>query len=265
MMTATGREPAEVASLADIVREVSRGGLAALVAGVLFGGVGGRIAMRISALMDPSAGRRMTEAGARVGEITLGGTISFVIFVGIFTGIGLALIWVVVQRWLPTNRGYRYSAGAVIGIAMGGRFAIDGRNVDFLILGPKAGQVGIFLLLAAMTGVAVVGIDGRLERSLPRQSSAALAGYWAIAGLGLLATVPGLTLLFTNGGCQCVSPPRLPGAALIAVAGWTLWAWIAEYRRVATPPWLEAAARSSVFAMVVAGLIHLGGEIAHFM
>lgn len=221
--------------------------------------------MRISALVDPSANRRITEAGARVGEITLGGTIGFVVFVGIFTGIGLAMIWVVVQRWLPQDRQYRYLAGAVIGIAMGGRFAIDGRNVDFLILGPKAVQVAIFLALAAVTGAAVVGIDGRLESRLPLQRRSAVAWYWMVAGLGLAVTVPGLMLLFTNGGCQCASPPRLPGAALVVVAGLTLWAWIAESRRIALPQWFDAAGRLSVFTMVVAGLFHLGGEIAHFM
>jgi len=265
MSTAVGHKATEITPQAGIVREVARGGLAGLITGLLFAGVGGRVAMRLSALMDPSARRRTTEAGARVGEITLEGSIGFVVFVGIFTGIGLALIWVLVQRWLPANRAYRYLAGAAIGIAMGGRFAIDGRNVDFLILGPQAAQVALFITLAATTGAAVVAIDDRLERRLPVARRPALALFGAFAALGLVVSGPGLVLLFTNDGCQCASPPRLPGVALILVAAWTSWAWIAEVRQRRAPAWLDTAARLSVVFMVIAGLFHLGGEIAHFM
>ncbi len=84
-----------------LVRHVAVAGIAGVVTGVIIGGVGGRIVMRVSAIAAPDrvTGIR-TENGFPIGDITLGGTLELVIFVGIFSGIVGAICYVITEPWL---------------------------------------------------------------------------------------------------------------------------------------------------------------------
>lgn len=79
-------------SVPDAVRSALRSldsiVIAGLTAGILVLGLGGRLVMRILGATsgDDAQGRR-TEAEELVGEITLGGTLGFIVFVGIFGGL----------------------------------------------------------------------------------------------------------------------------------------------------------------------------------
>ena len=86
-----------------ILRDIARGGLAGLAVGVVVGGIGGRLAMRLIALLIPESTGRFTENGARIGDITLGGTFAVLLFGGLFAGIFVGTIWVVVSPWLPRS------------------------------------------------------------------------------------------------------------------------------------------------------------------
>jgi hypothetical protein len=262
-MTATAPPPVRRRpGYRHIVREIARGGLAGLITGLVMGGGGGRLAMRLAALIDPSARGRTTEAGFSVGELTLGGTVELVLFGGIFTGIGLAIIWVIVRPWLPNRGAVRYLVAALIGVAMGGRFAIDGRNIDFFILDPAWGQVTIFLVLSALTGAAVVAVDGWLERRLPPPRRHLMIGYGIVAAIGLILTIPSLLLYFRADDCACVSPPRLVGVFLVGLALLTARSWFVDDGSYS---WIARAGPIVLAGMVIAGLFHLGGEITHFM
>ncbi len=71
------------AAAVDGLRVVAVSLWAGIVAGLLVPGLGGRLLMRITAATSPpEAQGRLTEAGEVVGEITLGGTVGFVLFVG---------------------------------------------------------------------------------------------------------------------------------------------------------------------------------------
>lgn len=262
-MTAAAPPRAPTGSAA-IVREIARGGLAGLLTGFLVGGVGGRLAMRVSSLIDPAARGARTEAGATVGEFTLEGTVGFVVFVGIFAGLTLATIWVIAQRWLPNRGVYRYLVAALFVAAMGARFAIEGRNIDFLILDPKWAQVGLFVVLAAAAGVVVVRVDRWLERRLPAAVGTALWWYRTIAAVGALLAVPMIVGLFNVEMSSTVSPPRLPGLLLIVVAAASVAAWRFQTKGSKAPPWLGHGARFALAATIVAGFVHLVGEVAHF-
>ncbi len=251
-------------SWAGLLRHIARGGLAALMTGVLLGGVGGRLAMRLSALIDPASRGKMTAGGAVVGEFTLSGTLGLIVFAGLGTGVLLAFLWVIVRPWLPNRGLYRYLTAGVVSVAMGAHFAIEGRNIDFLILDPKFAQVAIFMLLALLTGLAVVAVDGFLERRLPAAAGAARGWYGLVALLGLLLAVPASRLLFSVDSCDCASPPRLPGALLILTGAFTAAAWMTGIQRGAVPGWIRIGGRGGAVAMVLAGLLHLGGEVAHF-
>ena len=144
--------------LGNLTREIARGGIAGILAGLLVAGVGGRIAMRVSAIIDPSARGFRTEGGATVGEVTLAGTLELVIFAGLFGGIFLAVIWVIVRPWLPNHGVARHGAAGIVGVAMLARGAVEGRNRDFFILDPPVAQAAIFIMLAAVAGLVVLAM-----------------------------------------------------------------------------------------------------------
>ena len=70
-----------------ILRDIARGGLAGLAVGIVVGGIGGRVAMRLIALLIPEATGSSTENGNRIGDITLGGSFGLILFGGLFVGI----------------------------------------------------------------------------------------------------------------------------------------------------------------------------------
>jgi len=47
----------------DAFRDITRGGLAGLIVGVLLAGIGGRVVMRLAALLVPAADGAFTENG----------------------------------------------------------------------------------------------------------------------------------------------------------------------------------------------------------
>ena len=58
----------------SVLRDIVRSALTGLIVGVVVLGLGGRIVMRLAALLDPSSAGRATENGNRIGDITLDGT-----------------------------------------------------------------------------------------------------------------------------------------------------------------------------------------------
>ena len=71
--------------VALLVRHIALVGLAGVVVGVVVGG--GRLVMGILAAVAPDrVTGRITENGNRVGELTMGGTIELLVFVGVFAG-----------------------------------------------------------------------------------------------------------------------------------------------------------------------------------
>jgi hypothetical protein len=258
MMTAA---MSPVRPTAAIAREIARGGLAGLIAGVLVGGLGGRAVMRISALIDSSAAGFTTENGATVNEFTLEGTIGLIVFGGIFAGLLVAFIWVIFQRWLPHRRLTRYAAATVVGVSLGGRAAIDGSNFDFRILDPPLVHAALFALLAGATATATLWFDRKLERRLPHESRGA---YWLIVVAGLAFATPLMLSFFREEDCGCLTPPRLVGVLLAVLGILTVISWVFEARGRTQARWLHRTGTVVAMAVVTAGLAHLFGEIAHF-
>ena len=86
--------------IASLVRNITVGVLAGFLAGIVTGGLGSRVAMRISAVAAGSAMQSvLTEAESPVGEITAGGTV-FLIFFGGFIGIIGGLIYSGLRPWV---------------------------------------------------------------------------------------------------------------------------------------------------------------------
>jgi hypothetical protein len=82
-------------------------------AGLIAGGIGSRLAMRIAALAAPEAVHGFpTEAGARIGEITMEGTVFLILFAGISSALIGSGFYVLVGRGCPADVGSGRSRSA---------------------------------------------------------------------------------------------------------------------------------------------------------
>ena len=165
---------------------------AGLGAGVIAAGAGGRLVMRLLALTSPDAHGAITEAEATIGEITLGGTIGFVLFVGLPAG---ALAGVLYGLAGPVVRGGRaggLALGAILLILAGTVEPLRAENFDFNLVGPDWLSVLCFIALALFQGALVVAIAALLSRGVPSVAPGPrvlLAGRLALAAV-VLAALP---------------------------------------------------------------------------
>jgi hypothetical protein len=202
--------PSRGESLLRYLRGVAIAVVGGAIAGPLILGLGGRLAMRITAATsDDRVQGALTEAEETVGEITLGGTIDLVLFVGLFGGLIGGLLYMGIRRWL---RGPAWRAGLVmgtLGLAVVGRAAaLDPDSVDFALLSPRWLAVLLFVLLALFYGIVLVALIERLDRSYP--SLAARPGAIAAhAPLLLFLVVPPFALLIVVGAVVAAFAPRI--------------------------------------------------------
>ena len=176
-------------------RAICVGLLAGIPAGVLVGGIGSRIAMRISALAggEGIAGR-LTENGNVVGEMTRDGTLFLVIFMGLATGIVGGVLYGIIRSWLPGSSLVRGVLYGLLLLAVLGAVTIDSGNRDFAELGPPGLNVGMFALLHILFGITTALAAAWLGRFLPRVTELRRRRYWY-----LYVVAPALLLLFPLG------------------------------------------------------------------
>jgi hypothetical protein len=236
---------------AGILRDIAVGGLAGLFAGVIIGGIGGRIVMRLAAMIVPDAAGLATENGEIVGAVTLPGTLALLFFGGVLAGVVAGTIWVVARPWLPPGRRERLFASIVLALAFGTILLIEADNPDFLILRHHPVVVGMLVLLIAITGPAVAladaWLDGRLPvpLSLRRRSAAA---YAVVAAIGALFTI-GLTIP------AMVQTNALVTFALACIGLTTLLVWVQRLGGTDRPtPDLARLGRIVLIAAVAIGL-----------
>lgn len=142
---------------------------AGIVAGITVIGAGGRLAMRLLAVTaGDNAQGRLTEADEIVGEITVDGTIGFVIFNGVIGGIVGGALYLLVRRFLPP----RWPGGITFGVALLVVFGttldpLRADNPDFDIVGPGWLALLVFASLAIAFGVVMSGLMAAVSRWLP--------------------------------------------------------------------------------------------------
>lgn len=244
--------------LAEAWRDIARGGLAGLLAGILVAGVGGRVVMRAAAVLVPEAAGRFTENGNRVGEITLSGTLGLVIAGGLFFGLFGATVWVVVSPWLPTGTRRRALAAMPAAVALTGIVLIQAGNDDFRVLRHDAATVALLLGLVSVAGLTISIFDSWLDRRLPPANASAPAD-----AIYLALTLAGGGLVFPVVLASYVFNVRPLGLALVATGLATLVFWVRRYRgEPPRPPWLVVAGRASVLGALALGLVALMPEVA---
>lgn len=163
-------EPLELASLT--VRAVVVGIVGGIIAGVLVAGLGGRLMMRVlAATSGDSAQGLVTEAKETVGEVTVAGSVGFVVFNGIFFGMIGGVGYLLVRRWLPSRP---WLGGLIYGIALLGLAPLDALNPDnsdFAILHPSWLAVLLVACLFPLYGMTTASVVERLNRTWPKISA----------------------------------------------------------------------------------------------
>lgn len=250
------------------LRRIAIGGLAGAVAGLVIGGIGGRLFMRIAAILSPEAAGRITEAGEIVGVVSLNGTIALLFFGGLFGGLVASVLWIAVSDWLPRSGRRRLLAAAIVAVGLLGHLLVRSDNVDFRILDGDAIVIALILAVVALTGAGLAWLEGVFDRRMPRPAgprSRSAIGYGVIALLGLVAVFPIAIGAFTSTlGCGCSEPQSLTGGA-IAVAGTaSLVGWLREIATGSTAPpaALLWTGRAGLAGAIVLGTARLVEETA---
>jgi hypothetical protein len=236
--------------LGTILRDIARGGLAGLAVGFVVGGFGGRLAMRLIALLIPGSAGAFTENGNRIGDITLGGSLGLIVFAGLFVGVVVGTLWVILSPWLPSRLGLRVLAAVPMAIGLGSFVIVQGSNPDFRVLGYDPNVLAMLLCLVGLVGASMAVVDGWLDRRLPRPRSSigqASGAYIAIALLGSFFAI-GVVATYLE---ERLRPVGI--ALLVSGVATVIW-WYLRYRGAERPPlMLRLLGSGGVIAAVVLG------------
>jgi hypothetical protein len=244
----------------EILRDITRGGLAGLVVGIVVAGFGGRLVMRLAAILVPSANGAFTENGNRIGEITLAGSVALIVFAGLAATIFLAVIWVAIAPWLPGRGVVRGLVAMPIAVALAAFGLINAGNPDFVVLRHDPVVVAILLALVSVTAPAMAVADGWLDRRLPHASAAASpAGiaYTVLAVIGLALGSLLVILAIASEGSQPL------GITVLAVGVVTVCWWAQRLAGSGTPSrGLRVAGRTILVVGTGVGYVTLAPELA---
>ena len=205
-----------------------------VVGGLLAAGAGGRLAMRLlAATAGDRAQGRITEADEVVGKITVGGTIGFIVFGGLFAGLVCAVIYLLLRKWLPNGSVGGLVLGGLLLVTLGSRVEpLRSNNPDFDLVAPAWLAVSIFAALAFLHALVTVAVMARVSRSLPLFAARRSVVLAYLPVLLLLPTVfvGGVVVVIMLAGAAISTKPAvrrvwsdarlmLGGRILIAVAG----------------------------------------------
>jgi hypothetical protein len=183
-------------SAAKLVRAMGIGALAGLVAGVVVGGLGGRLAMKAVALgAGPGARGMMTENGNRIGAFTADGTL-FLLINGALVGLPGGFLYMALRPWLPRAGRRRGLAFGALLLGACGASVIEGENFDFHRFGVPALNVGLFAALFLLFGLLVAPVADYADRRFPAVPPrgavrlGTIGAYLVLAGCALLGLLP---------------------------------------------------------------------------
>lgn len=187
------------ARLTQAVRTLGVATVAGVSTGVLVGGLGGRLIMKLIALAaEPAATGRVTSNGNTVGDLTVEGTLAIVVFSGIFSGLIGGLLYLALRPWLqPLGRWRGLAFGGAV-LALMGHSVLEPDNFDFRVFGPTALSVALFAALFLVFGLVIAPAFDRFAAAARRSRAAAVVAWLGVVpailviALGLGGTVAGL-------------------------------------------------------------------------
>jgi hypothetical protein len=265
----SARQISHAEALASIVRDVARAALAGLVVGVVVLGGGGRVVMRLIALLDPSSIGRLTENGNRIGDVTVSGTLALVLFGGIAIGLASSVVWVAIQDWIPGRGRRRVLVAMPIAVALTAFQLVRPENVDFRIVGPTPLVLAILLVHVAIAGASFAAVADWLDRRLPPvdgRLTRATVAYGVLVALGAPVVLL-VARMYLESGFAAREAPVPAGVAIIATGFVTLLAWFhrVRFRRMTPPPVLRVAGTSALAVAVIVGAALLAADVAEVL
>ena len=139
---------------------------AGIICGVIVAGFLGRFVMRVlAATSGDGAQGLLTDADEVVGEITLDGTIGFIVFVGIGAGAITAIMLLIVRPWLHVSGATAGVIAGLVPLALLGGSDFSSENRDFSILSPTWLAVGLILSGTVLFGAALGSVAARLQQT----------------------------------------------------------------------------------------------------
>jgi hypothetical protein len=252
--------------LLRLAHDTFSGGLAGLIAGLVFLGLGSRLVMRASALLSPDSTGLLTENDNVVGEITLGGTLELVIFVGLFGGLLSGTLWVIMRDWLPLKAASRITLAGLIAAMLGSSAVINDGNEDFHKLSAPGANIAMFVAIVGLTGAATAALNAPLTRRLPSGLVASII-FGLLSGLVGLMMVAFLLQVFFFNPEEGMSSYAGPFVVLAAIA--TFLGWKRYFRGSETPTGgrstLRTLALVGIAGAAIAGAVDLVIEIGRIL
>lgn len=239
--------------LDEALRHAAVVGTAGVIAGFIVGGAGGRLLMRVAAIEAPDrVTGSVTENGNRVGDITVGGTIELLVFVGLFSGVFGAAAYVITEPWLSWAGRLRGLLFGILLIAAASGVALNPDNIDFGLVGSERLVVGMFLGLFVLYGVLLVELSLLLEPLIPKTAHSdeihthtpTTHGFGAhrtiVTGVGVgIAALVIVLAVFYEGVCDC--EPRYVTEFFIAGTGAaTVGLWLSRFEIQFARRWVSA-------------------------
>ena len=143
------------------------------LAGLVVGGVGGRVLMLILRLQNPEASGVTTDAGFRIGRITLAGSLTLAVLTAA-AGALAGIAYVLLRTGLP--RAARIPLATALAGVLGGVIFLDPDGLDLRILEPLPLAVAGFIALPAISGLLTAVLVERFGRRGPRSARVARGG-----------------------------------------------------------------------------------------
>lgn len=158
-----GRWPSRVAAS---LRALGPACSAGIICGVLVAGFLGRFVMRLlAATSGDGAQGLLTDADEVVGDITVSGTIGFVVFVGLGAGAIAAIVLLIARPWLHVNGALAGVMAGLVPLVLFGAEDFSSENSDFSILTPAWLAAGLIVGGTALFGAALGSVAARLQQT----------------------------------------------------------------------------------------------------
>ncbi len=229
------------AAFRDDVRDVAWwvlvGAGSGALAGVVVGGIGGRLAMLLLRLTSPDVVVGMTsDNGFEIGVVSTRTLDLLVATAGL--GALNGVLYAAFRGALPAR--LRLPLWTVFAAALGGATVVDEEGVDFTLLEPAALAIGLFVLLPGAAAALVVLLVERWSRAEPWADTRLSVGICVAALLGSVALA--LAALVAAGALvlRKVGLDRLVGrlarvavpAGLLVVTALSGWELVKESARI---------------------------------
>jgi hypothetical protein len=215
-----------LSQIAAVLRVVGVFVLAGMLAGAIVGGLGGRIAMRVSGYLsereNPGVSVVTESSGEPVGQISLQGTIDLVLQ-SMGSGVVIGILFMLVAPWLPRSGWQRAGGFGLFLLAVIGSTVIDPDSRDLRTLGPPLLNIAMFATLIVAAGMLSTSFVPRLDRAVALNGGRATRLGTTILGavavvLGTVALLSASLLLAVNGVTVPIHAITDPGVDTLVVA-----------------------------------------------